>query len=86
MSNTKSDSSLPKISIVMAAYNEERDIEKALDSILAQSFTDWELIIIDDGSTDATATIVRSYGDKDSRIKLVCNETNLDSYPPNGNP
>lgn len=42
----------------MAAYNEERNIEKALDSILAQTFTDWELIIIDDGSTDATAKII----------------------------
>ena len=78
MSNTQVDSSLPKISIVMAAYNEERDIEKALDSILAQTFADWELIIIDDGSTDATATIVQGYGDKDSRITLVCNETNME--------
>ena len=78
MSNTEADSSLPKISIVMAAYNEERDIEKALDSILAQTFTDWELIIIDDGSTDATAPIIQGYADKDSRIKLVCNETNLE--------
>lgn len=78
MSNTEVDSSLPKISIVMAAYNEERDIRNALDSIIAQTFTDWELIIVDDGSTDATATIVQSYGDKDSRIKLVCNETNLE--------
>ena len=61
----------------MAAYNEERDIEKALDSIIAQTFTDWELIIIDDGSTDTTATIIQGYVDKDSRIKLVCNDTNL---------
>ena len=78
MNNNDADSSLPKISIVMAAYNEERDIKKALDSILAQTFTDWELIIIDDGSTDATSTIIQGYGDKDSRIKLVCNDTNLE--------
>ena len=77
MSTTEVKLSLPKISIVMAAYNEERDIEKALDSIIAQTFTDWELIIIDDGSTDTTATIIQGYVDKDSRIKLVCNVTNL---------
>ena len=62
----------------MAAYNEERNIEKALDSILAQTFTDWELIIIDDGSTDATATIIQGYVDRDYRIKLFCNDTNLE--------
>jgi len=74
--NSHVDSFFPRISIVMAAYNEERDIKKALDSILAQTFTDWELIIIDDGSTDTTARIIESYRDKDSRIKLFCNDTN----------
>jgi glycosyltransferase involved in cell wall biosynthesis len=78
MSNIEVDSALPKISIVMAAYNEERDIQRALDSILAQTFTGWELIIIDDGSTDGTAAIIQSYVDQDSRIKFVCNETNLE--------
>jgi len=68
----------PKVSIVMAAYNEERGIGRALESILAQTFVDWELIVIDDGSTDATAAIVRPYAEKDSRIRLVCNETNLE--------
>lgn len=77
MGNTEPGSSPPKISIVMAAYNEERDIEKALESILAQTFIDWELIIIDDCSTDATVNIIQRYGDKDSRIKLVYNEANL---------
>lgn len=70
-------SSTPKISIVMAAYNEVHDISRAIDSILAQSFTDWELIVIDDASTDATANVVRRYVEKDSRIRLVCNETNM---------
>ena len=68
----------PKISIVMAAYNEEQDIGRALESILAQTFNDWELIVIDDGSTDATTDVVRRYAEKDGRIKLVCNETNLE--------
>jgi len=70
--------SAPKISIVMAAYNEEQDIGRAIESILAQTFTNWELIVIDDGSTDTTADIVRRYAAEDSRIHLVCNETNLE--------
>jgi glycosyltransferase involved in cell wall biosynthesis len=61
----------------MAAYNEEHNIARALDSICAQTFVDWELIVIDDGSTDATAEVVQRYADKDSRISLVVNETNL---------
>jgi len=76
--NTVPDSSSPKISIVMAAYNEELDIGRALESILTQTFTDWELIVIDDASTDATADVIRCYAVKDSRINLVCNETNLE--------
>lgn len=67
----------PKISIVMAAYNEEHHIARALDSLVAQTFVDWELIVINDGSTDATADIIRRYADNDSRIILVSNETNL---------
>lgn len=67
----------PKISIVMSAYNEEPHIARALDSLAAQTFTDWELIVIDDGSTDATAEIIRRYADKDRRIILVCNDANL---------
>lgn len=70
--------SAPHISIVMAAYNEEQDIGRALESILAQTFSNWELIVIDDGSTDATADIVRRYAEKDNRINLVCNEINLE--------
>lgn len=62
----------------MAAYNEERDVGRAIESILAQTFSAWELIVIDDGSTDATVEIVRSYAEKDDRIYLVCNETNLE--------
>lgn len=68
----------PKISIVMAAYNEERGIGRALESILAQTFSDWELIVIDDGSTDTTVDVVQRYVENDGRINLVCNETNLE--------
>lgn len=77
MNDTEPASLLPKISIVMAAYNEEKEIERALDSILAQSFVDWELIVIDDGSKDSTVTIIQRYARNDRRIRLICNETNL---------
>ena len=62
----------------MAAYNEEKDIGRAIDSIVAQTFTDWELIVIDDGSTDGTVDVVRAFAEKDSRIMLVRNDTNLE--------
>ena len=66
---------MPKISVIMPAYNAAKYIKEAIDSILAQTFSDFEFIILDDGSTDGTAEIVRSYSDK--RIRFVQNEHNL---------
>ena len=67
--------SMPQVSVVMPAYNAEKYIREAIDSILAQTFTDFEFIILDDGSTDHTAEIVRSY--TDSRIRFYQNEHNM---------
>jgi glycosyltransferase involved in cell wall biosynthesis len=78
MKTNNPDSSAPKISIIMAAYNEALEIGGAIESILVQTFTDWELIVIDDGSTDTTVDVIRRYAEKDSRIRLFCNETNLE--------
>ena len=58
-----------KVSVIMPAYNRETYIRESIDSVLAQSFTDFELIVVDDGSTDATAAIVQSY--TDARIRLI---------------
>ena len=66
---------MPKISVVMSAYNEEKYISEAIDSILNQTFQDFEFIIIDDFSTDNTAKIIKSYNDK--RIKFLQNKKNL---------
>ncbi|MDD4697841.1 MAG: glycosyltransferase family 2 protein [Fermentimonas sp.] len=65
----------PAISIVMPAYNAEEFINEAIDSIVNQSFTNFECIIVDDGSTDATREIVRSYDDK--HIVLLENKHNF---------
>src|SRR5688572_12374901 len=58
----------PAISVLMPAYNAEKYIGTAIESILSQSFTDFEFIIINDGSTDRTKEIILSF--KDPRIKL----------------
>ncbi|MBA3705095.1 MAG: glycosyltransferase [Bacteroidetes bacterium] len=60
---------MPKISVVMSAYNAENYLEEAIESILAQTFSDFEFIIINDGSTDNTAEILSRYRDK--RIKVI---------------
>jgi glycosyltransferase involved in cell wall biosynthesis len=59
----------PKISVVMAVYNGETHLEAAVDSVLDQTFADFEFIIVDDGSTDNTPNILASY--QDSRIAVV---------------
>lgn len=66
---------MPKISVVMSVYNGEYFLREAIDSILAQSFTDFEFIIIDDCSTDSSVDVINSYQDK--RIRLLRNEKNL---------
>ena len=62
---------IPKVSIGMPVFNGQRFICKALDSLLAQSLTDCELIISDNASTDATGEICRGYASKDGRIRYI---------------
>jgi glycosyltransferase involved in cell wall biosynthesis len=67
--------SIPVISVLMAAYNVENYIGEAIDSILNQTFNDFEFIIIDDASTDGTQSVIKKYNDR--RIKLIENKTNM---------
>jgi glycosyltransferase involved in cell wall biosynthesis len=60
----------------MAVHNEERFLAEAVDSVLAQSFGDFELLISDDGSTDATPELARSFADADARIRVLRGEHN----------
>lgn len=65
----------PKITVLMAAYNAEAYLKECMDSVLGQTYGDYEFLIIDDGSTDRTIDIIASY--KDDRIRLIRNEKNL---------
>lgn len=65
---------MPKISVIIPAYNVEKTIVKCMDSLLSQSFKDFELIIINDGSKDKTREICEAYAFKDSRIHVITTE------------
>ena len=64
------------VSIIMAAYNAEKTIGFAIESVLNQSYADFELIVINDCSSDGTRKIVKSFVDRDPRVKLIDNEKN----------
>jgi glycosyltransferase involved in cell wall biosynthesis len=61
----------PQVSVLMTAYNAMRYVRVAVESVLSQTFGDFEFIIIDDGSTDGTTEVLRSYSARDPRIRLV---------------
>jgi glycosyltransferase involved in cell wall biosynthesis len=65
------------LSVVLPTYNVAQYIEQAIDSVLAQSYSKLELIIIDDNSQDRTVHILREYAAKDNRIRLIENKTNI---------
>ena len=69
----------PKVTVLMPVYNGEKYLREAIDSILSQTFTDFEFLIINDGSTDRSVEFIKSY--PDPRIRLVHNETNLGLIP-----
>jgi len=68
---------MPKISIVLPVYNGSRFLKESVDSIISQSFSDWELILVNDCSTDNTLEICEEYVAKDSRISVYSNQQNM---------
>ena len=68
---------MPKVSIVLPTYNGEKYIKESIDSVIHQTFTDWELIIVNDCSTDSTPNIIKEYENIDSRIRIINNSQNL---------
>lgn len=61
----------PKISIIVPVYKVEKYLRRCLDSIVAQTFTDWECILVDDGSPDSSGKICDGYAENDSRFKVI---------------
>jgi glycosyltransferase involved in cell wall biosynthesis len=70
----------PKVTIGLPVYNGERYLADTLDCLLAQTFEDFELVIADNASTDATAAICTRYAAQDHRIRVITNETNIGVY------
>lgn len=64
-----------KISILTAVRNEEKHLAEMLQSLQAQTYPDWEVLLVDDGSTDRTVEIIKSYAEADARIMLVAQES-----------
>jgi glycosyltransferase involved in cell wall biosynthesis len=71
----------PTVSILVTTYNRERFLPACLDSIIASDYADFEVIVVDDGSTDATLAIARDYETSDSRVRCFRNDRNLGDYP-----
>ena len=65
---------MPQVTVVIPAYNAEKYIEETFDSLRAQTLTDWEALIVDDGSTDATAQIAQNAAARDARFRLLRQE------------
>jgi glycosyltransferase involved in cell wall biosynthesis len=82
MINFQESLDTPLVSIIIPVYNSETLIVETLNSVLAQTFTNWECIIIDDGSKDSTKQVIQEYVDKDSRFILL---DRPDSYNSGGN-
>ncbi|MGI8960846.1 MAG: glycosyltransferase family 2 protein [Bryobacteraceae bacterium] len=70
----------PVVSVLMTAFNRERYVGPAIESVQAQTFKEWELIVVDDCSTDSTLEVARRYAASDTRIRVYRNEHNLGDY------
>lgn len=68
---------MPRLSIVMCNYNHEKYLTESIDAILLQSYKDFELIVVEDGSTDNSLQVLREYSKKDSRVKIYVNQFNM---------
>ena len=62
---------MPKLSIIIATFNSEKTLRKALESVYTQDFQDWECVVVDGASTDETLDIVKEYVAKDSRFRYI---------------
>ena len=72
---------MPLVSVLMTVYNREKYITEAIESVLASTYQNWELVIVDDQSKDRSVEIAKHYEKNDQRIKVYVNEQNLGDYP-----
>ena len=68
--------SMPLLTVLMPVYNAEKFLKDSIGSILKQTYSDFELLILDDGSTDNSLKIIKAYAKEDKRIKILVNKTN----------
>lgn len=71
----------PLVSVLMTSYNREKYIDEAITSVLTSTYTNFELIIVDDCSTDNTVNIAKSFEAKDKKVKVYVNDRNLGQFP-----
>jgi glycosyltransferase involved in cell wall biosynthesis len=71
----------PPVTVLITAYNRERYLADSIESVLAQHFADFEIVVVDDCSTDRTLEIAKEYEARDRRIRVFTNERNLGDYP-----
>ena len=69
-------SSMPLLTVLMPVYNADKFLAESISSILKQTYSDFELLILDDGSTDNSLKIIKAYAKEDKRIKILVNKTN----------
>jgi glycosyltransferase involved in cell wall biosynthesis len=81
MQNKKMQNKNPTASVLTTVYNREKYIAACIESVLASTYKDWELIIVDDQSKDRSVAIAQEYAARDARIKVYVNEKNLGDYP-----
>jgi len=75
--NSKNTENTPLVSVIIPAYNAERFIAKTLESVICQTYSNWEALVLDDGSRDDTIGIVNRFVEQDSRIRLYQNPQNM---------
>ena len=71
---------IPVFSIIITAFNQQSKITETIDSVLSQSFSDYEIIIVDDGSTDNTYDVIKKIAANNNKIKIVKHENNKSTF------
>lgn len=75
------NSNQPLVSVLMTTYNREKYLEAAIESVMASTYQNWELLVVDDQSKDKSVEIAQEMARKDPRVKSIVNEKNLGDYP-----